>query len=162
EPSLPRGALLLGRARALLMSGHSDGFRAFQEAIAALPDSRERARLALEMGDALITVDRRHQAYDTYESGVEAVGDLDQPLKIHLLAQRAVAGLATRGDGERATTAVVAALDASAPSPESSTRAALALPALVAIWTGQKASDCIPLLERALAAPTYGERPALE
>jgi DNA-binding CsgD family transcriptional regulator len=160
--SVPRDQLLLGRARALLMAGRDDGFPAFREAIAAIPDARDKALIALEMGDALITVDRTLEAQDAYASGVEAIGDRDEPLRIHMLAQAALASLATRGQGERAMAAVVAALEASGRSPELTSRAALALPALVATWTGQPAADCVAMLQRALNAQTYGERPALE
>ncbi len=56
------------------MAGRDDGFAAFRGAIAAVPDLRERAFLALEMGDALITVDRPLEAYDAYDSGVRPSG----------------------------------------------------------------------------------------
>ncbi len=49
-------------------------------------------------------------------------------------------------------TAVAAALEAYGRSPELATRAALALPALVATWTGQPAAECTAMLERALTA----------
>ena len=52
-PDVPVHPLLLGRARALLMAGREDGFAAFREAIAAVPDPCEQASMALEMGDAL-------------------------------------------------------------------------------------------------------------
>jgi DNA-binding CsgD family transcriptional regulator/tetratricopeptide (TPR) repeat protein len=70
--------------------------------------------------------------------------------------------MATRGQRERTLSAVATALQAIERSPDVASRAARALPALVAVWTGQPAPACIPMLEGALAAPPYGERPALE
>jgi hypothetical protein len=161
-PDVPVHPLLLGRARALLMAGREDGFAAFREAIAAVPDPCEQASMALEMGDALSIVDRQADAYEAYDSGIAAVEGHDEALTIHLLAHRALASLATRGRHDRTATAVVAALEASGRSPELATRPALVLHALVATITAQPAAECIALLERALAADAYGERPALE
>jgi DNA-binding CsgD family transcriptional regulator/tetratricopeptide (TPR) repeat protein len=161
-PSVPTHPLHLGRARALLMSGRDDGFAAFREAIAAVPDSRERAVLALEMGDALSIVDRQDEAFHAYDSSIAAIDGHDEALRIHLLAHRALASMATRGQQERTATSVAAAVEATERSPELATRAALVLPALVATMTAAPAADCIVLLERALAAEAYGERPALE
>lgn len=159
---VPRHSVTLYLGRALLLAGRDEGLAALRQALEETPDGLERARVALEVGGALMAVDRPQQAVDAYESGLDTVAELDESLRIHLLAQRALAALALRDQPERTMMAVSDAMDAAGDAPEVGGRAALGLTGIVAVWTGETADHCIELLERALAAQPYGERDALE
>lgn len=159
---VPRHSITLYFGRALLLAGRDQSLAALRQALEETPDHVERANVALEVGGALMAVDQPQRAVEAYESGLSAIDELDEPLRIHLLAQRALATLALRNEPERTIAAVSAALAEAAGAPDVASRAAVGLSAIVAVWTGQPASTCIELLERALAAKPYGNVESLE
>jgi DNA-binding CsgD family transcriptional regulator len=159
---VPRHGVTLHLGRALLLAGRDEGLAALREALEDTPDHRERATVALEVGGALMAVDQPQQAVDVYESGLSAIAQLDAPLRIQLLAQRALAALALRDQPQRTIVAVAAALEAASEAPAVAGRAAVGLTALVALWTGDTAARCVGKLEGALAAEPYGYTESLE
>jgi DNA-binding NarL/FixJ family response regulator len=154
--------LMLDHGRALLQAGSESALAVLRQALAQTPDAFERASAALDVGDALMALDLPADAVEVYANGVAAVVDPEEPLRMHLLAQRALAALALREDREVAASAVIDAVDAAGRWPAAARRSALTLQGVVAVWAGQPASQCVALLEAALAAPRYGELPALE
>jgi DNA-binding CsgD family transcriptional regulator/tetratricopeptide (TPR) repeat protein len=147
--------LYLGRAQ--LLAGRDEGLAALRQALEETPDAVERATIALEVGTALMGVDQPQQAVEVYESGLSARDELGAPLKIDLLAQRALATLAFRADPQRTLAAVAAAVEATNRDPEAAGRAAVGLSAIVAVWTGETAARCTEVLHRALATPPHGD-----
>jgi DNA-binding CsgD family transcriptional regulator len=154
--------LMLEHGRALLQAASERALDVLQQAFAQTPDPLERAGAALEVGDALMAVDRPAEAVAIYGEGVEAVDDPEDPLRMHLLAQRALAALALTEEREVAASAVIDAVEAARRWPGATRRSALTLQGVVAVWSGQPAGECAPLLESALGAARYGARPALE
>jgi DNA-binding CsgD family transcriptional regulator len=154
--------LRLEHGRALLQALSERAVGVLQQAFAQTPDPLERAGAALEVGDALMALDRPAEAVPIYQEGVDAVDDPEEPLRMHLLAQRALAALALTEERDVAASAVIDAIEAAGQWPSAARRSALTLQGVVAIWSGQPAGQCAPLLESALAAPRYGERPTLE
>jgi DNA-binding CsgD family transcriptional regulator len=159
---VPRHSVTLYLGRAHLLAGRDEGLAALRQALADTPDQLERATVALEVGGALMAVDRPQQAVEVYDGGLSAIAELDESLRIHLLAQRALATLALRDQPARAITAVTAALEATSGRPEVDGRAAVGLKAIVAVWTGDPAPRCVELLEAALAAQPFGDTESLE
>jgi DNA-binding CsgD family transcriptional regulator len=161
-PDAASHRLMLEHGRALLQAASERALDVLEQAFAQTPDPLERAEAALEVGDALMAVDRPAEAVGIYGEGIEAVDDPEEPLRMHLLAQRALAALALTEERDLAASAVIDAVEAAGRWPRSARRSALTLQGVVAIWSGQPAAQCAPLLENALHAPRYGERPALE
>ncbi len=159
---VPRHRVALARGRSLVLAAHDEGFQVMRDALHDTPDAVERAQVALEVGGALMAVDRPQQALEAYETGIAAIGDADEPVRIGLLGERAFSALALRDDPETALAAISEAMAATAAAPQIAGRAALGLVAIVAVWSGEDAARCTELLEGALSAPPHGERDALE
>src|SRR5262249_50809932 len=152
----------LWQGRALVLAARDEGFAVLRDALDATPDPTERAEVALEVGGALMAVDRTQQAIEAYERGIAVAADVDPTVRIGLLAERGLSALARRDDPERILAAVSEAMDATAAAPDIAGRAALGLGGIVALWSGDDAARCTELLERALAAQPHGRRDALE
>lgn len=150
----------LGRAR--LLAGRGDGVAALIRALDETPGDSEQAMIALEVGAALMAVDRPQQAVEVYERGLAGLVQPDEGLRIELLAQRAFAALALRDEPSLTLAAVADAITMTQAGPASAARAALGLVGLVAVWTGGPADECARLFETALAADPYGNRASIE
>jgi len=161
-PGEPRHRVCLDHGRALLLAGRVAGLIALGRALEETPDGAERAGVALEVGRALMAVGRPQQAVEVYEQGLSALGGLDQPTRIELLAQRALAALALRDEAGRAVAAVADAMGPVTEAPGSAHRAALGLMGIVAVWMGNPADRCSALFETALAAEPFGDRASIE
>jgi len=159
---VPRHSVTLSLGRALLLAGRDQGLAALRQALEETPDHVERATVALEVGRALMAVDQPQRAVEVYDSGLSAISALDDPLKIELLAQRALAALALRDQPQRTIAAIAAALEAAAQAPDVAGRAAAGLSAIVAVWTGEPVAECVTRLERALATQPFGDAESLE
>ena len=154
--------LTLDHGRALLQAGSELALDVLRDAFAQTPDPIERAGAALEVGDALMALDRPAEAVGVYGDGVAAVSDPEEPLRMHLLAQRALGALALIEERDVAASAVIDAVEAARRWPVAAPRSALTLQGVVAVWAGQPADQCTELLQKALAAPRYGRQPSLE
>lgn len=157
-----RHELLLDYGRALLHAGREDALDVLRCALNETPDVTDQAAVALEFGDALMAVDRPEEAIAVYERGIEAIDELESPLRMQLIAQRALAAFALTDEPERTMTAVAQAMESASSWPAAKRRSALALEALVAVWSGQPADRCVSMLEAALEASRYGEDSPLE
>jgi DNA-binding CsgD family transcriptional regulator len=164
EPSAdaPGHHLRLNLGRALLLAGRVDGVDALSRALGDTPAGPERAQVALEVGAALMAVDRPQPAVDAYEVGLAGPGEPAASLRIELLAQRALAALALRDQPARTVAAVADAMGAAGAHPALARRAALGLMGTVAAWMGNPADHCAALFETALAAQPYGSLTSLE
>jgi DNA-binding CsgD family transcriptional regulator len=164
EPAsvVPRREVCLHHGRALLLAGRVDGVAALGRALDVTPRGPNRAGVALEVGAALMAVDRPQQAVEVYERGLDADGELAGTLRIELLAQRALASLALRDEPGRTVAAVADAMAAASGEPGLAGRSALGLLGIVAVWMGNPADHCTALFERALAAEPYGGHTSIE
>ena len=141
--------------RALVSAGHNTGIEPLREAFDEASAPLERGGLALELGDALFGLAHPRDAIEIYQRGAQAVAGQDERLRLHLLAQAGLAGLAAQGDFDGAEAIIAGVIQAVRGLPASGDRAALSLAAISAFWTGAAADVCIHLAERALAAEPY-------
>ena len=145
--------------RALIAAGRQEGTRVLQEALTETPDPIDRARLALELGDALVVVGQWTGAVEAYEEGALAAGGHDERLRLHILARRAFALLGGRGVKEDAMQAVVEIRDAMSETSATAERSALALVATVTFWQGADVRVCTRRAEESLMIEPYGGSP---
>jgi tetratricopeptide (TPR) repeat protein len=149
-----RRELRVAQGRALIAGGRREGTSVLRGALTNTPDPVDRARLALELGDALVTLGQAAQAVDVYETGAVNAAGCDERLRLHILGRRALALLAGPG-GEAAMRAVVEVRGAARAAGGTAERGALALLATVTFWQGSSAKRCARQAEQALASEPY-------
>ena len=158
-PEDEQRVLRVARGRSLIAAGRQEGAVVLREALSEVSEPSERARLALEFGDTLVTSGQSTEAVDVYAAGALAAAGHDERLRLHILARRALALFAGPGAGETAMRAVAEVREATDAAGGATERSALSLLATVTFWQGAAANTCAQEAEQALATEPYAAGP---
>ncbi|MGA2011941.1 MAG: AAA family ATPase [Solirubrobacteraceae bacterium] len=147
-----RGDLLLELGEARLHAGIAGATDSMREALAVRTDARQRAEVALMLGQALFSTGKVEEAQESFAQGMAEIADTEDDLFLEL---RAWYTADTRHEpelSEQAQQRLQALLDGSSPGRTRAERLLLAHMAYRAARSGERTADSVArLARRALA-----------